>query len=74
MSTPKIVRTAIRWVSAAISRLMSMRSPPDQVSASSTVLPAMVAAYDRTCFGRTEGCTSERLRRHSVPRAWEGGP
>lgn len=69
VSTPKMVRTAIRCVSAAISRLMSMRSPPDQVSASSTVLPAIVAAYDRTCFGRTDGCTSDRFRRQSGPRA-----
>ncbi len=69
VSTPKIVRTAIFCVSAAISLLMSMRSPPDQVSASSTVLLAMVAAYDRTCLGRTDGCTSDRLRRQSVPRA-----
>lgn len=48
---------------------MSTRSPPDQVSASSTVLLAIVAAYDRTCLGRTEGCTSDRFRRQSVPRA-----
>lgn len=69
VSTPKMVRTAIFCVSAAISRLMSMRSPPDQVSASSTVLPAIVAAYDRTCFGRTDGWTSDRFRRQSGPRA-----
>lgn len=28
-----------------------------------------MAAYDVTCLGRTEGCTSERLRRQSRPRA-----
>lgn len=69
VSTPKIVRTAIFWVRAAISLLMSMRSPPDQVSARSTVQSVIVDAYDFTCLGRTDGCTSERLRRQSGPRA-----
>lgn len=69
VSTPKIVRTAIFWVSAAISCLTSIRWPSDQRSASSTADSAIVAAYDLTCLGRTEGCTSERLRRQSRPRA-----
>lgn len=69
VSTPKIVRTAIFCVRAAISRLMSTRSPPDQVSARSTAHAVIVVAYDFTCLGRTEGCTSERLRRQSAPRA-----
>ncbi len=44
VSTPKIVRTAIRWVSADISLLTSTRWPSDHRSASSTAQPAIVAA------------------------------
>lgn len=69
VSTPKIVRTAIFWVSADISRLTSTRWPSAQRSASSTAQSAIVVAYDLTCLGRTEGCTNERLRRQSRPRA-----
>ncbi len=68
-SLPNSVRTAIRWVSPAISRCTSIRWPARQPPARASAHSTIVAAYERTWRGRTAGWTSARLRRQSSPVA-----
>ncbi len=68
-SLPNSVRTAIRWVSPAISWCTSIRAPSRQPAASAAAHSTIVPAYERTWRGRTAGWTRARLRRQSSPVA-----